>query len=210
MAARICKYAGVTTEPDRPPTGLRAEHTRVPGHQKDMTMAETENTAPKPVKAARKSATPPATPKAPQLAADQGNGAASAATASPTKTIVAKAKETTSQLATEAVSAARNAANEGKDRASEALNSVSKAVEGAASLVEDKVGPSYGIYARKAADQVAGLAQTLQSKDIDDLIEDTRTFVRKQPMVAIGAAAAIGFVLTRLVKIGGSDRDTGA
>lgn len=124
--------------------------------------------------------------------------------------IVAKAKETTSKLATEAVSAARNAANEGKDRASEALTSVSKAVEGAATLIEDKVGPAYGSYAHKAADQVSGFANVLQSKDIDDLISDTREFVRKQPMIAIGAAAAIGFVLTRLVKIGGKSSDSNA
>lgn len=121
--------------------------------------------------------------------------------------VIDKAKETTSKLASEAVGAARTAANEGKDRASEALTSVSKAVEGAANLVEDKVGPAYGAYARKAADQVSGFAQSLQSKDIDDLIDDTRNFVRKQPMIAIGAAAAIGFVLTRLIKIGGNDRD---
>ena len=76
--------------------------------------------------------------------------------------------------------------------------------EEAATLIEEKVGPAYGGYAHKAADQVSGFAKTLQSKDIDDIISDTREFVRKQPMIAIGAAAAIGFVLTRLVKIGGS------
>lgn len=124
--------------------------------------------------------------------------------------LVTKAKETTSKLATEAVSAARNAANEGKDRASEALTSMSKAVEGAAALIEEKVGPAYGGYAHKAADQVSEFARTLQSKDIDDIIGDTRDFVRKQPMIAIGAAAAIGFVLTRLVKIGGSNPDNDA
>lgn len=128
--------------------------------------------------------------------------------AHPAKSLVSRVRETTSNLATEAVSAARNAANEGKDRASETLTSISKAVEGAANLVEEQVGPAYGKYARQAANQVAGIAESLQSKDIDDLVEDTRAFVRKQPMIAIGAAVAIGFVLTRLVKIGaGRDDD---
>jgi ElaB/YqjD/DUF883 family membrane-anchored ribosome-binding protein len=34
------------------------------------------------------------------------------------------------------------------------------------------------------------------------MVEDTRQFVRKSPAVAIGAAAAIGFVLARLVRSG--------
>ena len=193
-------------EPDRLFAGSCADKPAHQANDKEPIMAETDTPAAKPVKAPRKSAAP----QAPDHAAANGNGAAATASPSSSMGMVAKAKEATSKLASEAVSAARNAANEGKDRASEALTSVSKAVEGAASLVEDKVGPAYGGYARKAADQVSSLAQTLESKDIDDIIEDTRTFVRKQPMVAIGAAAAIGFVLTRLVKIGGSDRDTDA
>ena len=134
-----------------------------------------------------------------------GDNGASANPAS--KSVISRVKETTANLATEAASAARNAANEGKDRASEALTSISKAVEGAANLVEEQVGPTYGKYARQAADQVAGIAESLQSKDSDDLVEDTRTFVRKQPMIAIGAAVAIGFVLIRLVKIGAGQGD---
>ena len=136
----------------------------------------------------------------------QSNGASPSAKPA-SKSVVSRVKETTSNLASEAATAARNAANEGKDRASDALTSISKAVEGAASLVEEQVGPTYGKYARQAAQQVSGIAESLQSKDIDDLVEDTRTFVRKQPMIAIGAAVAIGFVLTRLVKIGAGQDD---
>ncbi len=133
--------------------------------------------------------------------------AAKRETAAPAQGVVAKAKDATSKLAKEATTAARNAANEGKDRASEALANVSKAVEGAANLVEEKVGANYGQYARKAADKVSGVAQSIQDKDIDDLIDDTRQFVRKQPMIALGAAVAVGFVLTRLFKIGASASD---
>ncbi len=164
-------------------------------------MADTENSPKKPTKARTSTADASTTTAEPMTQTTSGS------TLTEKKGVIGKAKETTSKLASEAVGAARTAANEGKDRASEALTSMSKAVEGAASLVEDKVGPAYGAYARKAADQVSGIAQSLQSKDIDDLIDDTRNFVRKQPMIAIGAAAAIGFVLTRLIKIGGNDRE---
>ena len=42
----------------------------------------------------------------------------------------------------------------------------------------------------------------MDTKQVDDILEDTRQFIRKSPGVAIGAAAAIGFVLARLVRSG--------
>ena len=44
--------------------------------------------------------------------------------------------------------------------------------------------------------------QAIKAKDVDDLIEDARAFVKKSPAVAIGTAAALGFVLVRLIKSG--------
>ena len=46
------------------------------------------------------------------------------------------------------------------------------------------------------------------SKNPDELIEDTRNFVRNSPGVAIAGAAIVGFALARLLKTGlSSDRD---
>jgi len=101
---------------------------------------------------------------------------------------------------------ARDAAASGKDKATSALSEVSAMVGNVAGALDDKVGPQYGDYARKAADAVSGLADSLKSKDIDDLLADARTFVRQRPAVAIGAAAALGFVLTRIVRAG-DDKD---
>jgi ElaB/YqjD/DUF883 family membrane-anchored ribosome-binding protein len=52
---------------------------------------------------------------------------------------------------------------------------------------------------------VSGVADTLKSKEVDELLEGARDFVRNKPAVAIGAAAALGFVLTRLIKAGNDD-----
>ena len=156
-----------------------------------------EDTTPAPAKTPRKKAV------APTVAAPS----ATPTKPKPVKSTVEKVRESAAGLATEAVGAARNAANEGKDRASEALGTFSKVVDNAAEMVEEKIGPTYGTYARKAATGVSDFANTLQGKDIDDLIADTRNFVRKSPVVAIGAAAAIGFVLMRLAKLGGSSDD---
>ena len=43
---------------------------------------------------------------------------------------------------------------------------------------------------------------SVSAKDPDELIDDTREFVRKSPGVALAGAAIIGFALVRLVKSG--------
>ncbi len=97
---------------------------------------------------------------------------------------------------------AREAADRGKERASEALGGIGKILRDSAKTIDEKVGAQYGDYARKAADTVDGFADKMDSKQVDDMLEDARQFVRKSPAIAIGAAAAIGFVLARIVRSG--------
>ena len=42
----------------------------------------------------------------------------------------------------------------------------------------------------------------MASKNPDELIEDTRNFVRNSPGVALAGAAVVGFVVARLLKTG--------
>jgi ElaB/YqjD/DUF883 family membrane-anchored ribosome-binding protein len=100
---------------------------------------------------------------------------------------------------------ARGAANEGKEKATNLLDELSKMVADVASSIDDKVGANYGDMARKAASSVSGFATNLKGKEVDDLLDDARKFVREKPAVAIGAAAAVGFILTRLIKAGSDD-----
>jgi hypothetical protein len=45
-------------------------------------------------------------------------------------------------------------------------------------------------------------AESLRGKDVDDLLSGATDFVKKSPVIAVGTAAAIGFVLARLIKSG--------
>lgn len=110
------------------------------------------------------------------------------------------------EFASQAGDKARTYANTGKEKAVEGLEGLSGFVDDLAKTVDEKLGKQYGDYARKAATTVSDVAGSLKTKDIDDLVEDTRKFVREKPAVAIGAAAAVGFFLTRLFRAG-SDRD---
>jgi ElaB/YqjD/DUF883 family membrane-anchored ribosome-binding protein len=99
----------------------------------------------------------------------------------------------------------KDAADQGKTKAGGAMDELASMVGDVAATLDEKLGAQYGDYARKAAGAVSGVADTLKSKDVDELMEGARDFVRKRPAVAIGAAAAIGFALTRLIKAGNDD-----
>lgn len=97
---------------------------------------------------------------------------------------------------------ARDYVTQGLDKATTALDDVVRMVNDAASTIDDKVGAQYGDYARQASGAISGFADTLRMKDADTLFEDARDAVRKSPAIAIGAAAALGFVVARIIKAG--------
>lgn len=118
----------------------------------------------------------------------------------------ASLKSEATTLANQATARARDAASKGKDKAAEAVGNLAKMLEDSAGTVDTKFGKQYGDYARSAATTVAGLASSLDKKDLDELAASTRDFVKKSPAVAVGAAAVLGFVLARMMK-GGSSED---
>ena len=113
-----------------------------------------------------------------------------------------KLKTGTDKLSGQAADKARGFVGQGLERSSEALANVSKLVGDTASGLDERLGQEYGDYARKAASAIEDAANKLASKDADELIDDTRTFVRKSPGVALAGAAVLGFALVRLVKSG--------
>lgn len=106
------------------------------------------------------------------------------------------------KIAGQAADKARGLVAQGIERSSEALGNVSRLVGDTAEGLDERLGQEYGDYARKAADAIENAANSLAAKDPDELIDDTRSFVRKSPGVALAGAAVIGFALVRLVKSG--------
>jgi ElaB/YqjD/DUF883 family membrane-anchored ribosome-binding protein len=103
----------------------------------------------------------------------------------------------------------REFADGGKARASDTLDELSKVVADAADSIEERLGGDYANYARKAGDAISDFADSLRRKEVDEIYDDVRSAVRKSPMVAIGAAAAVGFTLVRLVKAGMPEQSDG-
>ncbi len=126
--------------------------------------------------------------------------------------VLGKVREGRGKLAGQAADKTRGLVGQGLERSSEALANVSRLVGDTASGLDERLGEEYGDYARKAATAIDEVANSLASKDPDQLIDDTRNFVRKSPGVALAGAAIVGFALARLVKSGlddarGRDRD---
>jgi len=114
------------------------------------------------------------------------------------------------QIANQAGDKARGLVTQGLERTSEALANVAKMVGDTADGIEERLGPDYGDYARRAAGAIENAANNIAGKDPDELIEDTRNFVRNSPGIALAGAAVVGFVVARLLKTGlaqGDDDD---
>lgn len=174
-------------------------------------MAEESKPAPKrPVRTVSKKTTPtkPGPKTKPSATAAAAPKPRARAKAKPAPSRTEAWREQASVVAEQAKTTAWSAAATAKNSTGSALHGLSKLISDTAETVDSRLGPQYGDYARQAAEAVAGAAQSLDAKDVDELAEEARDFVRKSPAVAIGAAAVVGFVLMRLARGGGSDSES--
>ena len=89
---------------------------------------------------------------------------------------------------------------EGKAKASDAIAGIGQIVAENAPAIDEKLGPKYGDYARSAARTMQETAARLEAKDLNELGDDAKEFVRKSPGLAVGLAAVAGFMIARLFK----------
>jgi ElaB/YqjD/DUF883 family membrane-anchored ribosome-binding protein len=106
------------------------------------------------------------------------------------------------KLAGQAGDKARDLVGQGLQRTAEALGNVAKMVGDTADGIDERLGAEYGDYARKAAGALDKAAGSIGSKNPDELIDDTRTFVRNSPGLALAGAAVVGFIMARVLKSG--------
>jgi len=116
--------------------------------------------------------------------------------------IADKIRDGGEKLAGQAGDKARDLVGQGLQRTSEALGNVAKMVGDTADGIDERLGAEYGDYARKAASALDKAAGSIGKKNPDELIDDTRTFVRNSPGLALAGAAVVGFVMARLLKSG--------
>ena len=123
---------------------------------------------------------------------------------------LAKVKGEATKLRGQATDRARSAAEDGKLRATETLDGFARSIHDVAGNLEEQVGPQLAQYAHRAADTLDEFSANLRSKSVDELVDDARSFVRRSPAIAIGAAVAVGFALSRFLKATASDTPRGS
>lgn len=168
----------------------------------------------------KRTAAKPARPSAPLKAGATRKGPAKSPTRNEVAHNLAATRDSVTKLASEKAAQLRSDASrmtedagarakvmarDGKDKAAGAIASFAKYIEDSATSVDDRLGGQYGDYARSAAASIAGLAATVEKQDVDELIDNTREFVRKSPAIAIGGAAVVGFIMARMLRGGSSD-----
>jgi ElaB/YqjD/DUF883 family membrane-anchored ribosome-binding protein len=114
--------------------------------------------------------------------------------------------EDAKDLAAQAKTRAADLAVEGKARTSDAIANLGKIVSDNAGTIDEKLGTRYGDYARTAARSMQETAAKIEAKDVGELGDDAKEFVRKSPGLAVGIAAVAGFFLARLFRGGSTDQ----
>ena len=122
-----------------------------------------------------------------------------------TDRLVSQVKDQVTSLRGQATDRVRGFADDGKGRVTGLLENVSEVLNDAAKSVDERLGEDYGEHAHRAAGAVADFAGRIRDKSVDDIFDDTRDFVRKSPVIAIGIAAVAGFALFRVIKSGLDD-----
>jgi ElaB/YqjD/DUF883 family membrane-anchored ribosome-binding protein len=104
------------------------------------------------------------------------------------------------EKSSEAKDKAYDYAAQGKAKTAEGMHKVSKLVEENAPAIDEKLGVQYGNYARSAAATIDDTATKLEQKSLEELGEDALQFVREKPVMAVGIAAGVGYMLARLFR----------
>ena len=112
-----------------------------------------------------------------------------------------QARETASSLASEAQERLHGYMDQQVAAGADLAGRVASAIKTAA----DELGrnsPMLGDMVRGASEKVDDLSQQFRDRTADEVLADTRDFVRRKPALVFGAAAALGFVAYRVLNAG--------
>jgi hypothetical protein len=119
-----------------------------------------------------------------------------------------EAKKSASSLASAAAERAKDAAQERISGGADLLGHVAASVRAAARDLDPNA-PQLAGFAREAAGRIDDFSREIREKTVEELLQTSSDFARRQPAVLFGAAAACGFLLFRMLKSAASDETGG-
>jgi uncharacterized protein YjbJ (UPF0337 family) len=118
--------------------------------------------------------------------------------------VTEQAKEQVGKAAEQAKEQATTRANEQKDRAATGLVGFADALNQVSSSMRDQ-NPTVANFADTAATRIESFASTLESRDVNELINEVQDLARRQPALFIGGAFLAGVFAARFLKSSGGD-----
>jgi len=95
---------------------------------------------------------------------------------------------------------ARSFFSDGKGQVSESLGSVARAFRHTGEQLRGQNYSSVAGYADQAAEGIERIAGYLRDKNVDELLDEAQDLARRQPMLLLAGAFAVGFIMARVVK----------
>jgi ElaB/YqjD/DUF883 family membrane-anchored ribosome-binding protein len=110
-----------------------------------------------------------------------------------------KVEETASTLVDQATQVASTQAKTQKERAASTLDAVAKSLYETGTGMREQQ-PQLASLADQAASRVVDASAYLREHEVRDLVREAENFARREPVLFLGAAFAIGFVAARFIK----------
>jgi ElaB/YqjD/DUF883 family membrane-anchored ribosome-binding protein len=111
-----------------------------------------------------------------------------------------QAKQAATSLASEANENIKGVLNQKVGVGADLVGHVADSVRAAADNLKQNA-PQLAGLVTVAADKIDELSSSVRDKTVDELFKDASDFARRQPAVVFGAAAAMGFLLFRILKV---------
>jgi len=112
---------------------------------------------------------------------------------------VAQAQTLVDQAKTTAQDRVRTAAQSGKDSAVDALSGVAQSLLVAGQQLQDQQ-KGVGRFVEQAAERVDRVAKYLDTAEVEELVERTERWARRNPALFLGSAFALGVLGARFLK----------
>jgi ElaB/YqjD/DUF883 family membrane-anchored ribosome-binding protein len=116
-----------------------------------------------------------------------------------TEDVKYKAEETASTLVDQAQQVASAQANTQMTRAASLLDGVAQSLYETSTNMREQQ-PQIASVADQAASRVEGFSSYLRDHDMNDVVRDAESYARREPLIFLGAAFAVGFIAARFLK----------
>jgi ElaB/YqjD/DUF883 family membrane-anchored ribosome-binding protein len=119
-----------------------------------------------------------------------------------------QAESTAATVAEQAQQTAETHLSTQKDQAASTLHSLAESIrEGGQKMREEQ--PQIASLAEQAAGKVDQASSYIRQHDVHEFVREAENFARREPLIFLGGAFAVGFLAARFLKASGQQGDSG-